>query len=215
MVSGALIQGKVNYGLGKAGTAAGFPYAWYRPTGAGPVIASGNLMSATPTLAYIVTKATLFPSPSEWSKADRFAAFDPTDFLAGDYLVAAETMFVAEIVPLAAAIRLVLCNETFTWSRLAKAPAGPGFDPSGVLTPYATGWPGWIEASDRRSPGELHLPGAVEMPSAMISLPASIPGQILRGDELTTGDTLNLTWTVQSAVLSPNGWQITAIRAGA
>lgn len=213
MVSGALIQQKVNYGLGKAGNAAGFPYSWYRPSGAGPVIVSGNLMGSV--TAYISTKANLSASPSEWSKADRFGAFDATNFLAGDYLVAAETFFVAEIVPMAAAVRLVLCNEIFTWSRLDTATPGPAFDPSGVLTPFASGWPGWIAASDRRSAGELHIPGAVEMPSAMINLPASIPGQILRGDELTTSDTLNLTWTVQSAVLSPNGWQITAIRAGA
>jgi hypothetical protein len=37
----------------------------------------------------------------------------------------------------------------------------------------------------------------------------------LRGDQLQTADPLPITYTVESAIYSPNGWQITAIRAGA
>jgi hypothetical protein len=61
----------------------------------------------------------------------------------------------------------------------------------------------------------MHLPGVVEMPSVAVFLPASIPGQVLRGDQLQTGEVLPITYTVESAIFLPNGWQITAVRAGA
>ena len=214
MPTGAQIAAKVAYGLGKGGNAAGFPYQWYRPQGTGAVVVSGNLLGSV--TAFVATKASLRPQSSDWGKADRFAAFDPTNFLAGDYLVGEQTMFLAELIPLASSIRLVLCNETFTWSKMSDPPPGPGFRPGvRIATPQVVGWPGWLQPSDRRSPGELHLPGAVEMPSAEILLPPSIPGQILRGDQITTSEALPITYTVQSAISSPNGWQITAIRAGA
>jgi hypothetical protein len=215
MVTGSVIAAKVNLGLGKSGGAAGFPYAWYRPNGTGPVIAPGNLMGLTN--AYIATNPALAAQPSGWGKADRFGAFDPTEVAAGDYLVGqGESYFVAELVLISGMVRLVICNETFTWSQLGASSTGPGFR-RGVLTPtpFAAGWPGWMAIADRRAPSDLHLQGTVEMPNAEILLPASWPGQISRGDQLTTGEAQATTWTVQGAVLSSNGWQVTAIRAGA
>ena len=199
MVSGAAIAAKVSYGLGISGSKAGFPVQWYRPAGTGPVITPGNLFG---TVNAIVAPATNF--------------VDPSAFLVGDYLVGSDTLFLAEIVPGAAWVRLVLCNAVFTWSQMSDPPPGPGFRPGvRVATPVVTGWPGWLQPSDRKSPAELHLPGAVEMPSVAVFLPASIPGQVLRGDQLHTGDVLPVTYTVESAIYSPNGWQITAMRAGA
>ena len=215
MVSGVAIAAKVNYGLGRAGDAAGLAYSWYRPRGAGAVVAAGNLMGVVN--AYIATNKALAAQPSNWGNADRFAAFDPTDALAGDYLVGqGETYFLAELVPISGMIRLVTCNETFVWSQLGASDPGPGFR-RGVLTstPLATGWPGWMAVADRRSSPELHLEGSVDMPNAQILLPVSLPGQINRGDQLTTSETEATTWTVQGVALSSNGWQITAIRAGA
>lgn len=214
MVSGATIAAKVNYGLGISGSKAGFPVQWYRPSGTGPVIASGNLCG---TVNAIVAPNTNFVAAAgEWGKGDRFGAFDPTDFLAGDYIVGSDTLFLAEIVPGAASVRLVLCNEVFTWSKMSDPPPGPGFRPGvRVATPVVTGWPGWLQPSDRKSPAEMHLPGGVEMPNAAVFLPASLPGQVLRGDQLQTGEVLPITYTVESAIYSPNGWQITAMRAGA
>jgi hypothetical protein len=214
MVSGATIAEKVNYGLGISGSKAGFPMQWYRPSGSGPVIASGNLQG---TVNAIVSPATNFlAAAGQWGKGDRFGAFDPTNFLAGDYIVGGDTLFVAEIVPSAAAVRLVLCNEVLTWSTTSDPPPGPGFRPGvRVATPVVTGWPAWLQPADKKSPSEMHLPGAVEMPNVAVFLPASIPGQILRGDQLQTADPLPITYTVESAIYSPNGWQITAIRGGA
>jgi hypothetical protein len=215
MVSGATIAAKVNYGLGKAGNAAGFPYSWYRPQGSGAPIVAGNLLGTVN--AYISTSKSLQPQSSDWGKSDRFATFDPTNFLAGDYLVGqGDTLFVAELVPLAGMVRLVLCNEIFSWSRMGVAAPGPEFRRGvKVAAPVATGWPGWITVAERRSPPDLHLPGSIEMPNAQILLPATMPGQVIRGDELTTSETQAITWTVQGSALSNNGWQITAIRAGA
>jgi len=214
MVSGATIAAKVAYGLGISGAKAGFPLQWYRPAGSGPVIAAGNLQGS---VSAIVAPATNFLAASGmWGKGDRFGAFDPTNFLAGDYLAGSDTLFLAEIVPGAAAVRLVLCNEVFSWSKMSDPPPGPGFRPGvRVASPVVTGWPGWLQPSDKKSPGELHLPGAVDMPSVAVFLPVSIPGQIVRGDQLQTGAVLPITYTVESAIHSPNGWQITAVRAGA
>ncbi len=214
MVNGAAIAAKVNYGLGISGAKAGFPVQWYRPMGTGPVVATGNLQGLVDA---IIAPATNFlAAAGQWGKGDRFGAFDPTGFLAGDYIVGNDTLFLAEIVPGAAAVRLVLCNEVLTWSKMSDPPPGPGFRPGvRVATPVVTGWPGWLQPSDRKSPGEMHLPGAVDMPSVAVFLPASIPGQILRGDQLQTGEALPVTYTVESAIYSPNGWQLTAIRAGA
>ena len=215
MVSGQMIAAKVNYGLGKGGNAAGFAYTWYRPSGTGPVIAAESLMGTLN--AYIATNKALEAQSSDWGKADRFAAFDPTALLAGDYLIGqGQVYFLGEKILISGMVRLVVCNETFTWSEMVARDPGPGFR-RGVLiaTPSATGWPGWLNIADRRSAPELHLEGTVDMPNAQIFLPASIPGQINRGDQLTTGEAQATTWTVQGAVLSPNGWQITAVRAGA
>jgi hypothetical protein len=214
MVSGAVIAAKINYGLGISGSKAGFPMQWYRPAGTGPVVAPGNLYG---TVNAIVSPANNFVAAAgEWGKGDRFGAFDASAFLAGDYIVGSDTLFLAEIVPGAAAVRLVLCNSVFIWSKTSDPPPGPGFRPGvRVATPVVTGWPGWLQPSDRKSPAEMHLPGAVEMPSVAVFLPASLPGQVLRGDQLQTGDVLPVTYTVESAIYSPNGWQVSAMRAGA
>jgi hypothetical protein len=215
MVSGQLIAAKTNYGLGKAGNSAGFSYNWYRPNGGGPVITSANLMGSVD--AYVSTNKALAAQSSDWGKPDRFAAFDPTDLLAGDYLAGQGlTYFLGELVLISGMIRLTICNETFTWLQIGASDPGPGFR-RGVVTssPSASLWPGWLAVADRRSSPELHLQGAVDMPNAQILLPVSMPGQINRGDQLVTGETQATTWTVQGAVKSTNGWQITAIRAGA
>jgi len=215
MVSGSVIAAKVNYGLGKGGESAGFPFTWYRPNGSGSVVTPANLMGMVN--AYIATNKALAAQSSDWGKADRFAAFDPSEMLAGDYLVGqGQTYFLGELVQISGMVRLAICNEVFSWSRLGSSNAGPGFRrgvPSTV--PLAAGWPGWLGVADRRSTPELHLPGSLEMPNAQILLPASWPGQINRGDELTTGEMQASTWTVQGAALTSNGWLITAIRAGA
>jgi hypothetical protein len=187
---------------------------WYRPSGVGPVIAAGNLLGVVDA---IVSPATDFRAAAgAWGKGDRFGAFDPTNFLAGDYIVGRDTLFLTEIVPSSASVRLVLCNQVFTWSKPGDPPTGPGFRPGvRVATPVVVGWPGWLQPSDKKMPGEMHLPGEVGMPSVMVFLPASIPGQVMRGDQLQTGEALPVTYTVESATCSPNGWQLNAVRAGA
>lgn len=215
MVSGLVIAAKVNYGLGKAGDSAGFPYSWYRPNGNGPVVASANLMGVLN--AYVATNKALAAQSSDWGKGDRFAAFDPTGMLAGDYLVGqGQSYFLGEIIEISGMVKLSLCNDVFSWSQMGASDPGPSFR-RGVpaAAPLATGWPGWLALADRRSAPELQLEGSLQMPNAQIFLPVSLPGQINRGDRLTTSEAVATTWTVQGAVLSPNGWQITAIRAGA
>ncbi len=215
MITGAIIAAKVNAGLGKAGNAIGFSYAWYRPAGSGPVIVPTNLQGNV--RAYISTSAALTAQTSSWGKADRFAVFDPSEFLAGDYLVGDQkNYFLGELVPISGMVRLILCNETFTWLQMGVSTPGPGFRRGvRVGTPRITDWPGWLAISERRSSPELHLVGSVDEPNAQILLPVSIPAEINRGDILTTGEESPVSWTVQGAVYSPNGWQISAIRAGA
>jgi hypothetical protein len=213
-MSESAIEAAINLGLARTAQALGIPHGWYRPLDAGPAIQPGNARGTV--MAYVTSTENLAPQSAAWGKVDRFGAFDPTNFLAGDYLVASETYFLAEIMPLANALRLALCNEVFAWSQLQRAAAGPGNRAGSlVAVPQATGWPGWLQASERRTVPDLHLPGTVDQPNAQILLPASFPGQIMRGDQLTAGVVQPTVWTVQSAVLSTNGWQITAIRAGA
>ncbi|HVE21830.1 MAG TPA: hypothetical protein VNC39_07635 [Acidocella sp.] len=213
-MSESAIAASINLGLVQTASMLGVPHSWYRPQGAGPVVAAGNLRGTV--MAYVTSTQNLQPQSAAWGKADRFAAFDAAGFLAGDYLVANETYFLAEIMPLASALRLALCNEVFAWSQMQRAAVGPGNRAGALMAvPQATGWPGWLQPSERRTAPDLHLPGDVDQPNAQILLPASLPGQIARGDQLTTGETQPVTWTVQSAVLSANGWQITAIHAGA
>ena len=208
------VAASINLGLARTAQALGLPHRWYRPLGSGPVIASGNLRGTIP--AYITTTANLTPQSAAWGKADRFGAFDAAGFLAGDYLVGTETYFLAEIVPLTSSLRLALCNDVFTWSQMQRTEAGPANRAGALMAvPQASGWPGWLQAGERRTASDLHLPGTVDQPNTQILLPASFPGQIMRGDQLTTSQTQPVTWTVQAAVLSANGWQITAIRAGA
>jgi hypothetical protein len=213
-MSESAIAAAINLGLARTAQVLGIPHGWYRPLGPGAVIQPGNLRGTV--IAYVTTTENLAPQSAAWGKADRFGAFDASGFLAGDYLVAGETYFLVEIVPLASSLRLALCNQVFTWSQLQRAAAGPGNRAGSLMAvPQATGWPGWLQASERRTVPDLHLPGTVDQPNAQILLPASFPGQIMRGDQLTTSEAQPDTWTVQSAVLSANGWQITAIRAGA
>lgn len=215
MLSGAVLSSKINLALGKAANAVGFPYLWYRPSGNGAVVDPANLLGTVQ--AYIDASQGLAALPSQWGKADRFAILDLTNVLAGDYLVGqARRYFVCEIPLIAGVVRLAACNETFSLSRPAGADPGPSFR-RGVPNPipYAAGWPGWLNLAERRSASELRLQGAVDQPNAQIFLPASLPGQIVRGDQLVTSETLATTWTVQGAILSANGWQLTAIRAGA
>lgn len=99
------IAAEINLGLARTAAVLGLPHHRYRPQGSGPVIAPGNLRGVV--MAHITTTATLLPQSAAWGKADRFGAFDPTNFLAGDYLVGAETYFGGD--------------------RAARAGAAPGF----------------------------------------------------------------------------------------
>jgi hypothetical protein len=213
-MSESAIAAAINLGLAQTASVLGIQHGWYRPQGPGPVIGPGNLRGSV--MAYVSSTANLTPQPPAWGKADRFGAFDAAGFLAGDYLVARETYFLTEIVPLASSLRLVLCNEVFTWSQVQRTAAGPGNRAGALIAvPQATGWPGWLQTSERRTVPDMHLPGTVDQPNAQLLLPASFPGQVMRGDQLIASATQPATWTVQSAVLSASGWQITAIRAGA
>lgn len=215
MVSGFAVASKAAYGLGKIGGSLGRPFLWYRPNSNGQVFQPGNLLGSI--FVFIATNVGLQAKPSDWGKLDRFGAFDPSSCLPGDYLFGeGVAYFICELLPNSAAVHLVLCNQTFTWSKIGATEPGPSFR-RGVRVPSSVlqGWPGGLVPVDKRSPTELHLPGSTEMPAAQIFLPVSVPGQIGRGDQLVTNESPPVTWTIQSAVLSPNGWQIAAIRAGA
>ena len=214
MANAASIQQKINYGVGKAGNILGFTYQWYRPNPAGPAIQTSNLRGTVNV--FITPTPTLVPGPTGSGKPDRYAAFDPTLFLAGDYLVGPETYFIGEYLALTGISHLFLCNETFLLGRREEGAVGRGYVAGGQQnnTPIATGFPGWVKANDRKQPTRLDLPGEVPMPTVNILLPASISEQILRGDQLITSDTVRARWTVQSADLTPNGWSIIAIGAG-
>ena len=214
MANAASIQAKINYGVGKAGNILGLPYQWYRPDPAGPVVQPANLQGTVK--AYITPSASLKPGPTPVGKPDRYAAFDPTNFLAGDYLVGQETYFIGEYLALSGVSHLILCNETFLLGRRTSGTAGLAYVGGGQQNnvTVATGFPGWLKVGDRKQPSDLHLPGEVAEPTVNILLPVSLSEQVLRGDQLITSDTVQARWTVQSADLSPNGWEIIAVGAG-
>jgi hypothetical protein len=215
MVSGALIQEKINYGLGIAGTKLGFPYAWYRPGAPGVVVQAANQRGTI--TAHITPTPSLVPGPVAQGRPDVYAAFDPTDVLPGDYLVGqGATYFIGSYLPLAGVSHLFTCNETCTQARRGSKTVGPanygGANQGNVV--LAQGFPGWIKSGDRRQPSNMHLPGEVNMPTVTILLPVSFADQIIRGDQIITADTIASRWEVQSADLSPNGWSLICIKRG-
>lgn len=216
MVSGALIQQKINYGLGIVGNKLGFSYNWYRPGAAGVVIQDANLQGAI--MAHITPTPNLQPGPVQTNKPDMYGAFDGTDVLPGDYLVGqGNTYFVGSFLPLTNVYHLFYCNEVFTLGRATEMAPGPGFfaGTEQANTIIASGFPGFLKIGDRRNPSLLHLPGEVNMATVSIQLPVSLASQIVRGDQLSTSDTIPIRWTVQSVDSSLNGWSIVAVEAGA
>jgi hypothetical protein len=215
MATASSIQSRVNYGYGKVASILGAPYSWYRPAAPGAVVQPANLLGSV--LAYVTASRSLNPGPSGVGKPDRYAAFDPTNFLAGDYLVGPETYFLGEAMPITGLSHLLLCNETFTLSRRGEQAPGEDYVGGGLQSNavVAVAFPGWIKSGDRRQASNLHLPGEVEMPTVNILLPVSIPAQVLRGDELTTSDVTASRWVVQAADLTPMGWSLIAVESGA
>ncbi len=215
MVSGALVQQKINKGLGIVGSRIGFSYNWYRPGASGGVIQSANLQGSI--MAHIAPTPNLVPGPVALNKPDVYAAFDGTEVLGGDYLVGqGVTYFVGAVLPLTNVYHLIYCNEVFTISRAAEQAPGPSFyagtEQANVI--LATAFPGYLKVGSRREQSELHLPGEVKMGTVTIQLPPSLPCQLLRGDQLSTLDTIGTRWSVQGASTSTNGWTVIAAEAG-
>jgi hypothetical protein len=168
--------------------------------------------------AYITTDASLKSNaPPQDSKPTWFAAYDVTQTTPGDYFVGAlGTFFIAsEFLP--APPSLIYCNEVLTLSRPTLQTPGPAarFGDSMPIMTYALQFPGYLKSAERRSTPELHLPGTVNLPSANVLLPQSIPQEILRGDIITSDDQAQTAWTVQSADLLFNCWNIVAVKTGA
>jgi hypothetical protein len=212
----ASINQQVNYGFAQAAINLGFPYQWYRPAAGTAALAAGNLMGNV--TAYITTDASLKSSvPPQDAKPTWYGAYDTTNTKPGDYFVGAlGTFFIAsEFLP--SPPSLVFCNTVASVLRPTKPAPGPAFafGDAGAPNVYAEQFPCWIKAAERRSTPELHLPGSIELPSANILLPQSITLEILRGDVITETDAGGTAWTVQSADLLFNCWNIVAVKTGA
>jgi hypothetical protein len=215
MVSQAVIQTKVNRGLGIAATVAGVGCDWYRASSASSPISGGNwmgrlqlLFDTAPDLMQRAPRRR--DKPEEW-----FGALDTSGVLVGDYLITpnSETLFVAAIDPFRPA-RLVLCNRTVDIRQPAVkvgfgAIEGYGGDTRAAEAVLASSWPCAIVQGSKGETGDTRLPGDVKLPWSIVLLPA-ISCVVLRND-LVLVDDLNFRRVVSQAELTPLGWRLSAV----
>ncbi len=228
MVSQALVQAKMNYGLGKAAAALGASCQWYRPATATNPLDAGNLRGTLAAAFQI--PGNVYVAPSRYAKPEWWGLFDATNVAVGDYLVEPTlgTFFVASLEPVHYPM-CVRCNRTATFSRpnpnppsapsYAPSPDGTRVVPSGGFyggdvpaqeTALATAWPISQLQGTKGEKGVTNLPGDVRMPWIAILVPA-IPGGVVLAEGDRMRDDLGRAWTLSSCELTPLGWRLTAM----
>jgi hypothetical protein len=226
MVDLALVQSKVYYGLGKAGTVLGFQMNVYRASAAlSTPIAPGNLV--TTLTANIDSHAaldfTVQPKPGAFIF---YFLGDPTLLLPGDYLVGqgalsdqpsttpgqTETYFVGECGGVEPAL-LVRCNATIN---MLRQPGESAFGNVGYMgdikpneVPLMTGWPASVLRTGRAAAGATKLAGDVDMPWFDILLPF-YPGVELTQADIAVDQT-GRRFRVSAAEQTQSGWRLRAI----
>ena len=117
MVSQALVQSKLFYGLGKAAAALGASCNWYRGTSAttNPIL-PGTLLGTIQAAFQVPGNA--YTSPSRYAKPEWWGLFDGTNVEVGDYIVEPTlgTFFVASLEPVHYPM-CVRCNRVASFAR--------------------------------------------------------------------------------------------------
>lgn len=197
------------------GLVLGTPYQQYRPKAGLTALDPDNLLPA-PLAAWLTVDAKLIGNTApQDGKAVWYGGFDPDLTQPGDYLVGNFGTFFIATQTLPMPISLRYCNTVLTHLKFgvpATGPASRGNDamPDVVI---ADSFPAWLKSAERRSTAELNNPGEVQLPSANILLPLSMPAQIERSDILEEAD--GTRWTVQSSDLTLSGYAVVAVKAAA
>jgi hypothetical protein len=229
MVSQALVQSKMFYGLGNAASALGVACNWYRGTVAttNPIL-TGSLLG-TIQAAFQIPGA-VYVAPSRYAKPEWWGLFDGTNVEVGDYIVEPTlgTFFVASLEPVHYPM-CVRCNRVASFARPNPNPAstpayslspdgtrmvpGTGFyggDVPSQETPLATSWPISQLQGTKGEKGSTNLPGDVRMPWIVCLVPA-FPGDVVLAEGDRMRDDLGKVWTLSSCELTPLGWRLTAM----
>jgi len=211
MVSQALVQSKVYYGLGKAAAALGASCPWYRPNGVGAALASPNQIG-TMNAGFQIPGAN-YMQPSRYAKAEWWGLFDGNAQV-GDYLIEPRlgTFFIASLEPIHYP-QCIRCNATLTFSRPGAGQPGLtyyGGDVTATETPLITSWPASVLQGTKGNEGELRNPGDLRLPWFIILLPPTPGVELLPSDMVKSDDAIPRLFTLSSCELSALGWRLTA-----
>jgi len=207
----ATVQGRTNYGYGKAASFLGDSYGQYRASSAANPTAPGNLV-ATINAQFATDPAFKFAKPAQFDKPIWYGMFDPTNVEAGDYLVGRLGTFFVTDVERVSPPQCIWCNRVITVSRPQQQQAtglnGYGGDTLAGETAILAQWPCSLLITRRGSGGEVKLPGDTRDPWWICLLPEFEGATILSRDVLA--DDLGNRFVVSAAELTPLGWRLEA-----
>ena len=217
MVSQATIQAATNRGLAKVASAVGVSCSWYRPSGTGAAIVSGNLQG-TLNVAFDTSPTLAMNRPRDRQKPEGwYAACDLTNIAIGDYLVSpTDTFFVTALDPFRPA-RLVQCNQTIFVGRPSGSAPGSTYYGGAIashLTALLTGWPASVVQGTKGNQSEVQIPGDTR--EAWVSILLPLAGiEILPADWVITSEATPMQYTVSARERTSLGWRLTAATASA
>jgi len=215
VVSGAYVQSKVNYGLGKTAAALGDAYQQYRPAAPLAPIGSGSLIGAI-NAQFAADPALAFAHPSQYGKPAWYGVFDPTNVRAGDYLVGILGTFFAADIERFTSLMCIWCNRTISVIR-AVAPQTPGAstayggETSANEQTILSGWPASVlqlSSGSKMVNVGMRIPTDSGAGGYSILLP-SLAGTPVRWNDIIVDDE-GTRYSVAGNELSPLGWRLTA-----
>lgn len=235
----AAIQERIYYAYGKSANILGTPHDFYRPAGsvfmaqvgqdiiteAGVLVTTESGQQLTTEQSYAVApyQSALaafnaedmnFVKPGKYGRAVWYGVFDGTNCKAGDYLVGAETHFIAAKQPLLP-ILTVKCNRVINVSRPQQpsgvGQAGYGGNTVAAETIMMQGWPASILQGTKGEKDEVSLPDDTRSPWWVVLLPW-FPGATIEPSDIISDD-LGRRYIVSSPELTDLGWRITATMA--
>ena len=208
-MDGNRIQALIYRGYGVSAAKVGLPYAQYRPSGATAAIVTSNLIQTLQ--AAFSTDRYKFAREDGYGTPEHQALVDGSQLAVGDYLVGAETYFIAALDPLVP-ILAVQCNAVLdvrrpAFSRSLGRVRGNDGDMVATETVLLSAWPASCIQGTKGEKSDTGIPGDTRMPWWAIILPPT-PAPIETDDILT--DANGHRFQVSSAELTSKGWRITA-----
>lgn len=200
----------------------GLPFQHYRP-GTNVGLAPVEVWNRLPDLpAWITADDKLMGSKAfAYAKPVGYAALDPTQTRAGDYLVGSlvpggpvETFFIAsQDVP--EPIQVVRCNRVASIARPSSGEPGPkyyGGNRSSFGDLLLTEWPCSLLQGTKGEKSTDNLPGDTRSPWMTVLLPVTLGVTIRTADVMI--DDLDSRYIISSVELTVLGWRLTAAYAG-